>query len=213
LGLLRYPVATAGDTSHPASKPKSLSCHAKARGIKSAKKRGQALKRCVKPKPREEGEQERTRALSGHERERGWEVNAQSGSPHRPLGARGHAPSARAAVTIESFTTGPANTLAGAHADASTSFALRTLDVAGIGTLPLGGDPREIVVKLPSRGRRRPSERAEVPAVAVRYGVHFGERWRCPADTQVGVADLSVGLLEEVAQFVWGVYNVQPGPE
>jgi len=41
-----------GDTSHPASKPKSLSCHAKARGIKSAKKRGQALKRCVKPKPR-----------------------------------------------------------------------------------------------------------------------------------------------------------------
>jgi len=123
------------------------------------------------------------------------------------------APSARAAVTIESFTTGPANTLAGAHADASTSFALRTLDVAGIGTLPLGGDPREIVVKLPPGVVGDPQNVPKCPRSLFDTASISASGGGCPADTQVGVADLSVGLLEEVAQFVWGVYNVQPGPD
>jgi hypothetical protein len=40
------------DTSHPASKPAPLSCHARATKIKNATKRARELKRCRRPKPR-----------------------------------------------------------------------------------------------------------------------------------------------------------------
>ena len=53
---------------------------------------------------------------------------------------------AQAAVTIESFTAGAASTLAGAHADDTTSFHFESVFEPNGAPRPLGGEPAQIVV-------------------------------------------------------------------
>lgn len=120
------------------------------------------------------------------------------------------APCAQGAVTIESFTAGAAGTIAGAHANVTTAIALRTVTFQGE-LVPAGGDPRDIVVKLPPGVVGNPSNVPKCPR-----GLFAGTTLTnpgCPADTQVGVATVRLyggGLGLETIH--WGVYNVQPGP-
>jgi hypothetical protein len=123
------------------------------------------------------------------------------------------ASSAQAAVTIESFSAGAASTLAGAHADASTAFAFRV--IYGLqGARPFGGDVADVVVKLPPGVVGNPQNvprctRSQLTADSVEA---IGG---CPADTQVGVADVTFALRffnGTPTHAILGVFNVQPGP-
>jgi len=142
------------------------------------------------------------------------------------------ASSAIAAVAFESFTAEPASILAGAHADFSTSFQLKR--TSGLGFegvtlepelgLPAGGDPQEVVLKLPPGTlgdvnnfpkcpRRLFSEETE----AIKHG-------GCPSDTQVGEATLYFSIhtfnsraldhagSDSATGQSLGVYSVEPGP-
>ncbi|HEY5045170.1 MAG TPA: hypothetical protein VII53_04870 [Solirubrobacteraceae bacterium] len=128
------------------------------------------------------------------------------------------AASAQAAVTIESFTAEAASTLAGAHADATISFAFQTLNSPGAGSagpLPAGGNPRDIVLKLPPGVVGNLTNVPMCPRALFDVGGATGETGGglgCPADTQVGLATLhlNVHLAPEINTI--GVFNVQPGP-
>jgi hypothetical protein len=127
------------------------------------------------------------------------------------------APSARAAVTIESFTAGAASTLAGAHADASTAFHFENV-YNGFGEpRPLGGEPAQIVVKLPPGVVGDPQNVARCPrALFANSALSTGPGFRggCPASTMVGEATVVVSAQAPVTAgpLRFGVYNVQPGP-
>jgi hypothetical protein len=116
--------------------------------------------------------------------------------------------SADAAVTIESFTAESANTVAGAHADVYTAFQFRELGSEG-NILPAGGDPKDIVVQLPPGVVGDPND---VPKCTRSQFIGGTISRGCPADTQVGVASLTVGLLETRDELVWGIYNIEAGP-
>jgi hypothetical protein len=127
------------------------------------------------------------------------------------------APSARAAVTIESFTAGAASTLAGAHADATTAFHFESV-YNGFGEpRPLGGEPAQIVVKLPPGVVGDPQNVARCPRALFTnsaLSTGFGEPGGCPASTMVGEATVVVSAQAPVTvrPLRLGVYNVQPGP-
>jgi hypothetical protein len=123
--------------------------------------------------------------------------------------------SARGAVTIESFSAESASTVAGAHADASTSFALQTVTSKGE-TMPTGGDPDEIVVDLPPGLVGNPTNVPKCPRSDFTGGQgvqNLKGVSPCPAATQVGIATLHFwgGFIGEHAEIL-GVFNVQPGP-
>jgi len=126
------------------------------------------------------------------------------------------ASSARAAVTIESFTAGAASTLAGAHADATTAFHFESVyNVLGEPD-PLGGEPAQIVVKLPPGvvGDAQNVARCP-PALFANSAVStFGGPGGCPASTMVGEATVVVSAQanSRTGPLTFGVYNVQPGP-
>jgi hypothetical protein len=126
------------------------------------------------------------------------------------------APSARAAVTIESFTAGAASTLAGAHADASTAFHFERV-YNGFGEpRPLGGEPAQVVVKLPPGVLGDPQNVARCPrALFANSAISTsGGPGGCPASTMVGEATVVVSAQAPVTvrPLTFGVYNVQPGP-
>jgi hypothetical protein len=125
------------------------------------------------------------------------------------------APSARAAVTIESFTAGAASTLAGAHADATTAFHFESV-YNGFGEpRPLGGEPAQIVVKLPPGVLGDPQNVARCPrSLFANSAISTSGGGGCPADTMVGEATVLVSAQAPVTPrpIRFGVYNVQPGP-
>jgi hypothetical protein len=125
------------------------------------------------------------------------------------------ASTAQAAVTIESFSAEAASTVAGAHADATTAFALQTLQYQanGVGeTAPAGGAPDDIAATLPPG---LVADAQNVPKCSrTQYESRENLNPGCPADTQVGVAALHVDVNSGggLTTLYWGVYNVQPGP-
>jgi hypothetical protein len=123
------------------------------------------------------------------------------------------AASAQAAVTIESFTAEAASTLAGAHADASTSFAFKTL-FGNKSPTAAGGDAANVVVKLPPGLLGDPSNVPKCPRSLFDLSAITGAGGGCPADTQVGLATVTVGIeiLNGVSSQTLGVFNIQPGP-
>ncbi|HEY5045175.1 MAG TPA: hypothetical protein VII53_04895 [Solirubrobacteraceae bacterium] len=129
------------------------------------------------------------------------------------------APSAQAAVTIESFTAGAASTLAGAHADASTAFHFENVYTGTGEPRPLGGEPAQIVVKLPPGVVGDPQNVARclralfANSAIVAVGAP-GTLGGCPASTMVGEATVLVSAQAPVVvtPLRFGVYNVQPGP-
>jgi hypothetical protein len=125
------------------------------------------------------------------------------------------APSARAAVTIESFTAGAASTLAGAHADVSTAFHFESVYDGRGEPRPLGGEPAQIVVKLPPGVVGDPQNVARCPRALFANNAlsTSGGGGGCPADTMVGEATVVVSAQGVTARpLTLGVYNVQPGP-
>jgi hypothetical protein len=125
-------------------------------------------------------------------------------------------PSARAAVTIESFTAGAASTLAGAHADATTAFHFKSIYNGAGEPHPLGGEPAQIVVKLPAGVVGDPQNVARCPRELFTNGAlsSSGTAGGCPADTMVGEATVVVTAQAptRAGPYRLGVYNVQPGP-
>ena len=122
----------------------------------------------------------------------------------------------QAAVKIESFSAGVASTVAGAHADASTAFHFESVfDSFGVAR-PFGGEPAQIVLKLPpgvvgdaQNVARCPRALFADSAVSNRAGDSGG----CPASTMVGEATVLVSLGGiPFEPLTLGVYNVQPGP-
>ena len=121
--------------------------------------------------------------------------------------------SARAAVTIEAFSAESANTAAGAHSDATTSFSFETIYGSQQPT-PLGGDANDVIVKLPpgvvgdlQNVPRCPRALFDLSAIQALGG-------GCPANTQVGIATVNIGIeiLGGVSEQQLGVFNIQPGP-
>jgi hypothetical protein len=127
------------------------------------------------------------------------------------------APSAHASVTIESFTAGPASTLAGAHSDASTSFAFQVLADPGFQLRTVGGAAQDIVVRTP---RGLVGDVSNVPtcprslfaASAMSQLSQNEGTGGCPPDTQVGLATIPYSEPANSGERVFGVYNVEPGP-
>ena len=127
------------------------------------------------------------------------------------------APSAHASVTIESFTAGPASTLAGAHSDASTSFAFQVLADPGFQLRTVGGAAQDIVVRTP---RGLVGDVSNVPkcprslfAASAMSQLNQQEgTGGCPPDSQVGLATIPYTEPSNSGEAVLGVYNVQPGP-
>ena len=117
-------------------------------------------------------------------------------------------PAAHGAVTFESFSAEAASNVAGAHSDANTTFDLRAIFTAGEGPLPFGGDPDEVIVKLPPGVVGNPQN---TPLCPRSLFTNFSNG--CPASTQIGVAHVKAAFVERLHTFVWGVYNVQPGPD
>jgi hypothetical protein len=120
--------------------------------------------------------------------------------------------SAQAALTIESFTAETASTLAGAHSDATTAFSLAGITAPNFGLEPKGGDPQEIVVKLPPGlvGNPQAATMCAKPA----WDEEAAEpRSHCPADSQVGegTAQVNTGF-QGVAAFPIKVFDLAPGP-
>jgi hypothetical protein len=124
-------------------------------------------------------------------------------------------PSAQGAVAIESFTAETSSTLAGAHADATTAFAFKTLFPPGGEPTPIGGSPSEVVVTIPpglvadlNNAPRCPRSRFALGSVSQPGG-------GCPADTQVGTAKLTIGAagVGTVSEQTLGVYDVQPNAD
>jgi hypothetical protein len=120
---------------------------------------------------------------------------------------------ADAVVRIESFTAQSTSTAAGAHADATTSFALKTL-FTGVQPEPVGGAVNDVLVQLPaglvgdaSNFPRCPRALFDIAAIQAQGG-------GCPAGTQVGVATVTIGmeLLGGVSTQTLGVFNIEPGP-
>jgi hypothetical protein len=126
------------------------------------------------------------------------------------------ASSAQAAVTIESFTAGAASTLAGAHADATTAFHFESVYNGAGEPHPLGGEPAQIVVKLPPGVVGDPQNVAKCPPALFANSAlsTSGEPAGCPASTMVGEATVVVSAQAPVkaGPITLGVYNVQPGP-
>jgi len=126
------------------------------------------------------------------------------------------ASAARAAVTIESFTAGAASTLAGAHADATTAFHFESVYNGEGEPRPLGGEPAQIVVKLPPGVLGDPQNVARCPRALFANSAisSSGGPGGCPADTMVGEATVVVSAQATVyvTPLRFGVYNVQPGP-
>jgi hypothetical protein len=96
-------------------------------------------------------------------------------------------PSAWAAVTITSFSAEAASTLAGAHADASTSFSFLTTIDAEQGIIPSGGQPRDLVFEVPAGLVGNPQDVPHCPDAA--FAVDG-----CATDTQVGAGSVTVAL-------------------
>jgi hypothetical protein len=119
---------------------------------------------------------------------------------------------AQAAVTFESFGAEAASTLAGAHADVSTSFVFRAVYARGA-ERPAGGDPRDIVVKLPPGlvGNLSNTPKCPRSLFDARASKEFGGEGGCPADTQVGIATIQFSGIGFVT-FTPGVFNIEPGP-
>jgi hypothetical protein len=118
------------------------------------------------------------------------------------------ATSAEGAITITSFTAETANTLAGAHPDANTTFAFRpTVGVSGEPITPSGGVPRNLTFQLP------PGFVGNVQA-APQCSQQVFEDFNCPADTQVGAGNVVVvsGGLDGEATLAAQVYNLGPPP-
>jgi hypothetical protein len=150
------------------------------------------------------------------------------------------APSAHAAVTFESFTGESLSLLAGGHADYSTSFALDR--VSGLGVeevnvepepaLPAGGDPQEVVLKLPPGTLGDVNNFPKCPrALFTEQAFTFqelsnGERidfkGGCPPQSQIGEARLTFSIHFQNTRPIYhgygpvpgplGVYDVEPGP-
>ncbi len=114
--------------------------------------------------------------------------------------------SAYAAVTIESFQAQSASTLAGAHADVTTSFAFATrVNPTTALPLPTGGKPSDIEVRLPAGLVGNLTAFPTCSREMIEGGV-------CPADTQVGTGTATINLDGLVQPVVTPVYNVTPGP-
>jgi hypothetical protein len=112
------------------------------------------------------------------------------------------ASSAHASVTIETFTADSASPLAGAHSDVTTAFQFEQL-----GDYVFGGEPAQIIVKLPPGLVGDPQNVPRCPRAQFDLSVDD-----CPADSQVGVATINFTHLH--AGFPeFRVYNVQPGPD
>jgi hypothetical protein len=127
------------------------------------------------------------------------------------------ASSAPAAVTIESFTAGASSTIAGAHADASTSFAFKVLADPIVHLRAAGGAPQDIVVGTPLGLVGDVSNVPRCPrslfATSAMRQISFGQgSGGCPPDTQVGLATISYSTPSAGGEAVVGVYNVEPGP-
>ncbi len=121
--------------------------------------------------------------------------------------------SAYAAVTIEAFSAEAANTAAGEHADATTSFSFKTIYGSQQPT-PLGGDANDVIVKLPPGVVGDLQNVPRCPRALFDLSVIQALGGGCPANTQVGIATVNIGIeiLGGVSEQQLGVFNIQPGP-
>jgi hypothetical protein len=115
-------------------------------------------------------------------------------------------------VTIESFTAEAASTLAGAHADVTTAFSFRTIN-NDRGSRPFGGDVADLNFTLPAGLVGNVQNTPE--CLGAQFSV-AGIEPGCPADTQVGVAEVDFALRffgGAPVHRIFGVYNLQPAPD
>jgi hypothetical protein len=112
--------------------------------------------------------------------------------------------STQAAVSITAFNAESTNSLAGAHADVVTSFHFRQL-----GEFAYGGDPASVIVTVPRGLVGNPQNVPSCPRSL--FGLSAVLHGGCPADTQVGFANINFGAGGLPGTF--GVFNVQPGPD
>jgi hypothetical protein len=132
---------------------------------------------------------------------------------------------AQAKLTVESFTSNIASPAAGGHPDItlSTSFATELFECPHEPgepvcreILPMGGVAREIGVKLPPGLVGDPQAVPQCPpnvwADSERLFVALNKEVLCPADTQVGVFDVTIGgAREETEQ--GNIYLLSGGPD
>jgi hypothetical protein len=121
--------------------------------------------------------------------------------------------SGQAAVTIESFTAAPSSAFAGAHADSTTSFSFKFL-YGHEGASDLGGDANNVAVTLPPGLVANLNAVPKCPRALFDVSTLSAFGGGCPADTQIGIASLTIGIeiLDGVDEQKLGVFNVEPGP-
>jgi hypothetical protein len=124
---------------------------------------------------------------------------------------------ANGAVKIESFTAGTLSTLAGGHADATAAFHLESLYNGAGEPRPVGGEPAQIIVKLPPGVVGDPQNVAKCPRALFANNAlsPLGLPSGCPAATMVGEATVLVSAqaATRAGQYRLGVFNVQPAPD
>lgn len=115
------------------------------------------------------------------------------------------ASSARAAVTITSFSAETASTLAGGHPDATTSFSLLRTFAGGEGepVSTAGGVPRELEFRLPPGFIANPRATPQCPVTTFKAQ-------GCPPSTQVGAGTITFSSTFGSGTAVMQVYNLAP---
>ena len=103
---------------------------------------------------------------------------------------------------------GSRNAQAGAHADFTTKFDLSTVDVNG--APHADGNLKDIVAEIPPGVLGNP--RVAPTCTVEDLGKGFFENPECPAEAQVGVADVTVSLNNFPITVPWPVYNMEPRP-
>jgi hypothetical protein len=116
--------------------------------------------------------------------------------------------SAQAALTINSFGVETSNALAGGHPDAGTTFSFKRTFGGGVTIAPAGGNPRELVVKLPQGFVGDPLATPRCPLATF-------EAEACPPSTQVGVGSVVAGGAHIGAEVTIPIaaYNLVPPPD
>jgi hypothetical protein len=112
-------------------------------------------------------------------------------------------------VVPNSFEATVSSLQAGAHPDATTTFAFKTKSVGGIETTD--GSAKDIVVDLPPGLIGNPQAVAQCNISQLTFdGILF--HGGCPRDTMIGIAHLDLLNGGEVSHSTVGVFNVEPIP-
>jgi len=117
-----------------------------------------------------------------------------------------NAVAARADFRIVSFTTSATNYVGGAHADVSTGFEFPNLGISQFGGVIPDGHARRLEIDMPHGLVGDPTQFPRCTREEFRT-------FRCPAASQVGIADLTLGGYPWNAIQDTGVFNMEPSAD